>query len=411
MAKQKKLRLGVAVIQLSDLHKIDVVAGAKHVKIKPDIPFNDISIDFLDELSNVLRKSAESKIYSDLMAFSFWCRRGNINKLKREQRDRNQRLGRGLAFHIAPSNVPLNFGYSFIFGLLSGNSNIIKIPSKEFQQAEFLSKTIDDLLKRKKYRSLCDNTAFVRYDKNNDITEYFSSICDARVIWGGDSTIKNVRQYQTSVRCTDIAFADKYSLCVINADVLLEQNSSELKIIIERFYNDTFIMDQNACSSPHLIVWLGKKKQKAKNQFWQLLDEYVRKNYNLPSVSAVDKYNRFCQNAIDINIPFELIRHGNHIYRIVLGELPDNIHSLRGNCGYFFEYNAKNLNEIIHIISNKYQTLTYFGLNKSSLKDFVIDNKLNGIDRIVPIGQALDISLTWDGFDIIRSLSRIVDYK
>ena len=141
MDKQKKLKLEVAVIQLSDIHKMDVVAGSKNMNILPDIPFNDMSIDFLDELSNVIRKSAESKIYSDLMAFSFWCRRGNINKLKHEHRDGAQRLGRGLAFHIAPSNVPLNFGYSFIFGLLSGNSNIIKIPSKEFPQADFLSKT------------------------------------------------------------------------------------------------------------------------------------------------------------------------------------------------------------------------------------------------------------------------------
>ena len=65
----------------------------------------------------------------------------------------------------------------------------------------------------------------------------------------------------------------------------------------------------------------------------------------------------------------------------------------------------------INIISNKYQTLTYFGLEKLSLKNFVIDNKLNGIDRIVPIGKALEMSLIWDGFDIIRSLSRIIDYN
>ena len=115
------------MIQLSNLKKVDVVAGAKDVNIVPDIPFSDTSIIFLDELSNILRKSTDSKIYADLMAFSFWCRRGNINKLKHKHFDGNQRLGRGLAFHIAPSNVPLNFGYSFIFGLLSGNSNIIKI--------------------------------------------------------------------------------------------------------------------------------------------------------------------------------------------------------------------------------------------------------------------------------------------
>ena len=186
MAEQKKLRLGVAVIQLSDLHNFDVVAGAKQVSNVPGIPFSDDSIDFLDELSSVLRKSAESKIYSDLVAFSFWCRKGNINSLKRKQYNRNKRLGRGLAFHITPSNVPLNFGYSFIFGLLSGNSNIIKVPSEEFPQAEFLCKTLNDLLKKKKYKSLFDNTAFVKYDKKSDITEYFSSICDARVICGGD---------------------------------------------------------------------------------------------------------------------------------------------------------------------------------------------------------------------------------
>ena len=394
------------MIQLSNLKKVDVVAGAKDVNIVPDIPFSDTSIIFLDELSNILRKSAESKIYADLMTFSFWCRKGNINKLKREQRAKYQRLGRGLAFHIAPSNVPLNFGNSFIFGLLSGNSNIIKIPSKEFPQADFLIKTIDILLKREKYRSLRSNSAFVRYNKKDDVTEYFSSICDARVIWGGDSTINNIRKFQTPVRCIDIAFADRYSLCIINTDVLLEKTSSAFTKIIERFYNDTFIMDQNACSSPHLIVWLGKKKQKAK-----LLDVYVRKNYNLPSVSAVGKYNRFCENAIDINVPFELIKHGNHIYRIVLDKLPDDIYSFKGNCGYFFEYDAKKLSEIIPIISNKFQTLTYFGLNKLSLKDFVIDNKLNGIDRIVPIGQSLDISLNWDGFGVIESLSRIIDYK
>ncbi len=411
MDEQKKLRLEVVVIQLGDIKQLEVISGTKKLDTIPDKPFSDVSLNFLDELSNVLRKSAEAKIYSDLMAFSFWCRKSNVNKLKNKQGDINQRLGRGLSFHITPSNVPLNFGYSFIFGLLSGNSNILKIPSKEFPQAEFLSKTINDLLKKEKFRQLCDSTAFVKYDKNDNITKYFSSICDARIIWGGDSTINNVRKYKTHVRCIDLVFADRYSICVIDLKKLSELTIAELTRVIGLFYNDTFIMDQNACSSPHLIVWLGEKYQKVKKQFWELLDIYVKNRYNLQSVSAVDKYNMFCQNAIDINIPFELIRYGNHIYRVVLDQLPENIHNYRGNCGYFFEYNGKNLSEIIHIICGKYQTMTYFGVKKSLLKTFVIDNKLKGIDRIVPIGQALDMSLTWDGFDIIGSLSRIIDFN
>ena len=119
MVEQKKPRLGDAVMQLSDLKEVDVVVGTRHIDIVPDIPFSDISIYFLDELSNILRKSAESKIYADLMVFSFWCRKGNINNLKREQHDRKQRPGRGLAFHIAALYVPLNFGYSFIFSWIS----------------------------------------------------------------------------------------------------------------------------------------------------------------------------------------------------------------------------------------------------------------------------------------------------
>ena len=74
--------------------------------------------------------------------------------------------------------------------------------------------------------------------------------------------------------------------------------------------------------------------------------------------------------------------------------------------GSVFEYDLKDLNKLKTIVNNKYQTVTYFGVDKSIIKKFVIDNKLKGIDRIVPIGQSLDITLLWDGVDVISSLSR-----
>ena len=56
--------------------------------------------------------------------------------LKCDMRPNNNelRLGVGLAFHITPSNMPTNFAYSLLFGLLSGNSNIIKVPSRKFPE-------------------------------------------------------------------------------------------------------------------------------------------------------------------------------------------------------------------------------------------------------------------------------------
>ena len=32
--------------------------------------------------------------------------------------------------------------------------------------------------------------------------------------------------------------------------------------------------------------------------------------------------------------------------------------------------------------------------------------KLSGIDRFVPVGQALNIELVWDGYDLNKILSR-----
>ena len=399
------------MIHLNNFDNLNIVAGTKHVNNLPEVPFNDISISFLSELSNVIRKSPEATIYPDLMAFSFWCRKGNLIKFKKNQSNIDRRLGRGLVFHIAPSNVPLNFGYSFIFGLLSGNSNIVKVPSKEFPQGDFLCKQIDLLLRKKDYTEIYNNTVFVRYDKENDLTKYFSSLCDARIIWGGDSTIKNVRQFVIPVRSIDIAFADRYSICAIDVQKLAELSTKDLLKFVESFYNDTFLMDQNACSSPHMLIWVGKKRKSSTNKFWSALEDYVRKNYELESISVIDKYTKLCQAAIDINVPFEFISSDNLIYRVLLNKLPKNIHQYKGNCGYIYEYDASSLDEICHVINNKYQTLTYFGLERSFLVDFVIRNKLFGIDRIVPVGKALDINLVWDGFEVVNSLSRIIDFS
>ena len=40
--------------------------------------------------------------------------------------------------------------------------------------------------------------------------------------------------------------------------------------------------------------------------------------------------------------------------------------------------------------------------------NFVTHNNLKGVDRIVPIGDSLNIGLIWDGIDLRRSLSRAI---
>ena len=83
----------------------------------------------------------------------------------------------------------------------------------------------------------------------------------------------------------------------------------------------------------------------------------------------------------------------------------------RGKFGLFYEFDATDINKISHIVKKSFQTLTYFGVNKSYLIDFVVQNRLFGIDNITPIGSALDIGVIWDGYDIIRSLSRTISVQ
>ena len=184
-----------------------------------------------------------------------------------------------------------------------------------------------------------------------------------------------------------------------------------MKRLIEKFYNDTYLVDQNACSSPHLILWLGKESKKAKSKFWNHLYYYVSNKYNLTESASIDKFTRLCENVLLTKNLKNYKKYGNSIYTVNLKFLNKDIHTLRGKWGIFYEYNTKTLNKIKKYINTKYQTLTYFGLNKQTLKNFVIKNHIQGIDRIVPIGQALDIGLFWDGHDINKVLSRVIDIK
>ena len=79
--------------------------------------------------------------------------------------------------------------------------------------------------------------------------------------------------------------------------------------------------------------------------------------------------------------------------------------------GTFFEYDLKALDEFKNIVNTKYQTLTYFGLNKKLLYEIITKNGLKGIDRIVPVGNSLNIGLNWDGYDIVNILTRGIELQ
>lgn len=39
------------------------------------------------------------------------------------------------------------------------------------------------------------------------------------------------------------------------------------------------------------------------------------------------------------------------------------------------------------------------------------DNDIRGIDRIIPLGRSMEMNYFWDGYNLLRTLTRIIDIK
>jgi hypothetical protein len=371
-------------------------------------PFNDEAIGFLNALSQELSKDLRTRAYPDVATFAFFCRKANILKIKAQYKlEEGLRLGRGIVFHIAPSNVPVNFAYSLLCGILSGNINIVRVSSKEFEQVTIIRDAIEKIAETGNYQEIIRQIYLVRYNRQSTATSRFSSICDVRIIWGGDETITHIRKSPLPARSFDITFADRYSLCVINANVYCKETDADA--IASGFYNDTYLFDQNACTAPHLIVWLGDREnvEKSKAVFWDTLYKLVKQKYKeIQAVVAVDKLTTLYSQSIYLSDIRKMDTENNLLWRIDMDSLPTNIDEFRCSCGYFSECHVQSLSELASIVNRKYQTLAYYGISKEDLSDFVETLRPLGIDRIVSIGHTTDFSLTWDGYDLIEILSR-----
>lgn len=387
------------------LNGVEYVIGTVDVVNAPIRVYDDTACAFIAELSAEILKSPLARTYPDLSALAFWGRKANLQKLKEAFGDTAGRLGRGLCFHIAPSNIPVNFAFTYLFGLLAGNANIVRLPSKTFPQIDALCALMKKVLS--KYPEIEKRTAFVRYPRSDEITAEFCKIADARMIWGGDKTIANIKSLPASPRCVDIAFADRYSLAMIDGEAVLKADAAQMKRLAENFYNDTWLMDQNACSSPQIILWINDGEE-VRAKFWNAALAVAKAKYALQDAVSVDKYTLFCTEAVSNDNAESFTRNGNLLYREEVKALTPDIINHRGKGGYFFEHALTDLSELCAVITEKFQTITYFGIDAVALREELIAANVRGIDRIVPVGKAMDIDVIWDGHDLVRELSRIV---
>ena len=387
---------------------VTYVVGTKETEaqmelLRPLPIFSKESKDFLAALAERILSDAEAKAYPDVVTLGFWCRPASLRQMEKPYVGERNRLGRGIAFHVAPANVAVNFAYSCLAAFLAGNASIVRLPSKDFPQVRILCRLVSEVLQE--YPALLPYFLFVRYGHELAINARYSSLCQTRVVWGGDATIKAVRRAPLAPRAREIPFADRHSIALIDADAYLA--AADRARIAQNFYNDTYLSDQNACSAPRLVVWIGEKTEAAQAAFWHVLHALVQERYAMQGVQAVDKLTNLYRfgaacDVRNVHMPDNLIT------RVAVRRLSADLMDYKAGSGFFMEYCARELAEIRPLFGIACQTLSYYGISRERLVHDVLAMRTAGVDRIVPIGRTMDFALVWDGVDLVRAMSRVV---
>jgi hypothetical protein len=374
-------------------------------------PFHASVVDASIDLSQRIFHDPEARAYPELLALAYWMRKTEINRLTAQfhslQMDHRVLAPRGLVFHLPPRNVDTIFVYSWLMAALTGNRSVVRLSMQRSESTSILLRLLRETL-----AAAADpargGTTIVSYGHEVEPTEMLSALCDQRVIWGGDQTVKIIRRSPLAPHAKETTFPDRYSLSTIRADTYMDLSEDKRDYLADQFFNDSFWFDQLACSSPRLVVWCGtgSETRAASEDFFPRVAGCVeRRRYVLPAAAVMQKLVFAC-SAI-IKSPVEACRRYKGLTVLTLDSLADFQRSHPGG-GLFFEAHLENLLELTAFLCRQDQTLTWFGFTTNELQALVRSLNGRGIDRVVPIGQALQFHRFWDGYDLLQEFCRCV---
>ncbi len=374
-------------------------------------PFDSRSIEYVNVISREILAYPGIKEFPDLVALGYWFRKTNVSRLEKLYQNNQFRLGRGLAFHIAPGNVDTLFVYSFLLSLLAGNINIIRISQNESEQLNILINIFNKVLSTS---SLGASERFIilTYPRDEKYTQEISKYCDLRIIWGSDETVDAISLIPLKPKAVELKFPNRKSYSAINLESLSKLDDIGVKKLAKAFCNDVSIFGQQACSSPTALFFVGNKKLISESErFWQCVQDV--QIIQQTSSGIMSRLVSATSMTIDgaISSLRESIKYEN--ISVALGNFKSktNFRDNHFGDGFIVQYNIESLSDLIEHIEEVDQTLSVFGFSNHDILEFLNSIDRSGIDRIVPIGNALDFNHIWDGFDLIELMSRRIYFN
>jgi hypothetical protein len=378
----------------------------------PREPFAPARMDTLNRLSAALLADPILRRDPASVSVAYWLRRAQLVRLAREQSLRAEaepdvvRVPVGRVLHLAPSNVDTLFIYSWALAYLCGNASVVRLSQDMGVVVQALLRVLEAVAVEDE--ELRGFNRFVTYGHDDEITSALSAWCAHRVIWGGDQTVATIRPLPLPSHASERVFGSKYSFAVVDADRYREASEDERTRVASGFFNDLFWFDQMACSSPHVVFWVGVRDvaDAAAREFERALqDEIARRGFRPPVASAVQRRTYAFGLAATADVDVVLEHAG-----FVGVHLRDRAALDKDVCGggLFRHLAVGDLAEMLPFVDEGDQTLTHWGFTPEALRAFARDAGARGLDRLVPIGQALAFDVVWDGFHLVDDMLRRV---
>lgn len=384
---------------------LQMLAGQAYQEVskQPTLPvFSPLVLAFLADLSDTLLRQQHARQHPELAALGFWLRPANMERLRRllPEQDGQWQRPLGTVVHYTPANVDTMFVYSWVCALLMGNNNLVRVSTQDSAVKALLLGVLRERLAQPSFAALGMRNAFFTYPRDDSLSADISLLADARVIWGGDDSVNAIRRLPCKPRCRDIAFADRYSAALINGDQLAP---SSIQPLAEALWRDTKPYAQMACSSPRVLFWLGDPAL----QPALMAELQAMAGQSIPAIQQATEHLLLAQRlqAMGLSVQAPSLGAVSSVPMVQWDAACLDWHSGQH---LFYILPLTSLEQLETTLDEKCQTLSYWGMDKGALLRFFRDSSITGVDRIVPIGQALDFSPVWDGYLLFEALSNTI---
>lgn len=377
-------------------------------------PFAAEQVAFLSAVSQGLLKHPRLRRDPAGAALGFWLRRANLVAFETDFRTRiiagRRVVSTGLVFHVAPANVDTMFAYSWALSFLAGNANVVRLTTRMSPLVEDLLQCLNTVFVA--HAESCRGNWFITYGHDDAITGRLSAMCDARIVWGGDETVRRLRAVPLNPHAAERSFASKRSLSVISANAFLSAEEASRRQVAEGMAVDIVPFGQMACSSPHVVYWVGAGKdcRRAMQVFEAHLETAMEAKLGDADFGWAVRRLNFAFGAVAEGRADEL---SHHPHTTAVFSPRANSAELAEPCGagLLAHTAVDSVSSVPLLLGRHHQTIMYFGLTNAERDDLARDAGRAGVDRVVPVGQALDFGPYWDGYDFWGDLTRVVVVK